>query len=82
MLIKNRFVRLLLAFLVIYIAWSAYVNIANLRRCVDNEALVPCLFYLPPLGFLALGLVVAKVIESGIVLTLIRKFFRRRKASK
>jgi len=71
--------RLFIAFLIIYIAWSAYVDMTNLRSYVDKEALVPCLFYLPPLGFLALGLVAAKIIQSTIVLGLIKKIFRRRK---
>jgi hypothetical protein len=78
-MLKNRPVRILLALLLIYVAWSAYVNIADLHRCVDNDALIPCLFYLPPLGFLALGLIAAKIIESTAVLGLIKKFFRKKK---
>ena len=78
-MLKNKIVKTLLVLLVIYIAWSAYVDLTNLYRHIDNEALVPCLFYLPPLGFLVLGLVVAKVIQSTIVLGLVKKIFRRKK---
>ena len=78
-MLKNKFVRILFAFLVIYIAWSLYINVTNLNRRIDNEALVPCLFYLPPLGFLVLGLVIIKIIESAVVVRLIKKIFRHPK---
>ena len=78
MLIKNKFVRIILAFLIIYVVWSACIDIFSLNKYVDNEALVPCLFYLPPLGFLALGIVAFKIIESTFVLTFMKKIFRKK----
>ncbi|MFA5146930.1 MAG: hypothetical protein WC515_06140 [Candidatus Omnitrophota bacterium] len=76
---KNRFVRIVIALLVIYVAWSVYINLINLCSRVDDDALVPCLIYLPPLGFFALGLIALKVLESAIVIRLIRKIFRKNK---
>ena len=78
-MLRNKFVRILFAFLVIYIAWSLYINVTNLGSRIDNETLVPCLFYLPPLGFLVLGLVAIKIIESAVVIRLIKKIFHRKK---
>jgi hypothetical protein len=80
-MLKNKFVRILFAFLIIYIAWSAYINATNLGSRIDSEALVPCLFYLPPLGFLVLGLVIIKIIESVVVVRLIKKIAHRKKKS-
>ena len=50
---RNKFVRMLLALVLIYIAWSMFICATNLHKQIDNEALIPCLFYLPPLGMLA-----------------------------
>ena len=77
-MIKNKIARIFIAFLIIYIAWSAYIDLTNLREHVDNEALIPCLIYLPPLGFLALGLLVLKVMQSTMFFRLIKKIFRRK----
>lgn len=81
LLMKNKFTRFLLALLLIYVLWSVLVNAMNLQKDIDDEALLPCLFFLPPLGIMGLGLVIAKVIESGIVILVIKKIaeIRRRK---
>lgn len=75
---KNKFVRVLIILVAIYIAWSIIVNLFNLDKNVDDEALVPCLMFLPPLGFLGLGLVAIKVIESAIVVRFLKKVFSKK----
>lgn len=84
LLMKNKFTRILLALLVIYIAWSMLLNIMNLDKNIDEESLVPCLFFLPPVGFLIAGIILAKFLESAIVVTVIKKIasWRKRKKSK
>lgn len=79
LLMKNKFTRFLLALLLIYVLWSLLVNAMNLHKDIDDEALLPCLFFLPPLGIMGLGLVIAKVIESGIVVLVIKKIAERRR---
>jgi len=71
--------RLLLAFLIVYIVWSIIVNLSNLDHGVDDEAIVPCLFFLPPAGILVIGIVLVKVLESAIFLRLIKRLFRKKK---
>ena len=79
---KSKIGRIFLVLLVIYVVWSAYINITKLYSKVDSDALIPCLFYLPPLGFLAAGLVLFKVLEWTIGLALVRKLFHRHKIYK
>jgi len=81
MLIKNRFVKLLLVLLMIYAIWSLYIDIKTMCEDVDNEAIIPCLMYLPPLGFLALGILGLKLLESAVVIRLGKRIFRRKNIS-
>ena len=80
-MLRNKFVRILLILLIIHIAWSICINLMNLGAHIDNEALVPCLFYLPPLGFMVLGLLAVKIIESVIAFGFMKKIFRRKKSN-
>lgn len=79
MMLKSKFIKMFIALLIIYVIWSLYIDVINLCERVDNEALVPCLMYLPPLGFLGLGFLVFKIIQSTFTLRLIKKIFRRNK---
>lgn len=77
MLIRNKFVRILVILLMIQAVWSIFVNIIGLHKSIDDEALIPCLLFLPPLSFLAIGIIFAKILESAVVVTLIRRVSRR-----
>ncbi len=52
-------------------------NILGLHKNLDNEALVPCLFFLPPIGFLVLGILIAKIMQYFIVIFFVKKRFRK-----
>ena len=64
-------------FLLIYIAWSMCVDILNLGDTLDDEAVVPCLFFLPPIGFFIAFLTIGKIVETKIALSLIA-YIRRK----
>lgn len=68
----RKFFRFLLALFIIYVAWSGYIHLCGLDHKLDNEALVPCLFYLPPLGILGIGIVLAKVFESVVFIRFVK----------
>lgn len=78
MLIKNKIVKILVILILIHIVWSVYLNITVPYKDIDNEALIPCLFYLPPLGFFVIGLIIIKILEVVFAAGLIRKLFRKR----
>jgi|GEM_PF-435596 len=82
LLLKNKFTRLLLALLIIYIAWSVLINLVNLDKNINEEALVPCLFLLPPVGFLLIGVILAKFLESAIVVGVVRRIAHRKNRDK
>lgn len=69
--------RFFLALLAIYFFWSVFVNVTNLDHRLDDEALVACLFYLPPLGILGIGIVLVKIVESAIFMRLVRMIRNR-----
>jgi len=61
--------------------WSVYIDISGLDHSIDNEALVPCLFYLPPLGILVIGVILFKAAESVVFtrfVKMIRNSFRKK----
>lgn len=77
----RRVLHVLLSFLIIYFVWSIVVNLLDLGRKVNNDALIPCLLALPPLGFIAIGIVVFKIVESAVFVRIarrIREKFRRK----
>ena len=82
LLMKNKFTRFLLALFLVYILWSILVNVLNIHKNIDDEAILPCLFLLPPLGIMGLGIVVAKIVESGIVVLVVKKIIARRRRKK
>lgn len=54
-------------FAIIYVAWATYINIKNPHTGIESDAIVPCLFYLPPIGLYALYFTVIRyVIFRGI----------------
>ena len=74
----RRFFHLFLTLMVIYIFWSFCIDIFKLDRNIDDETIVPCLFFLPPLGFLAIGIALVRIIGSSVVLNFIKKRFRKK----
>jgi hypothetical protein len=77
----RRILRFVLVFLIIYTIWSACVDICGLDHNIDNESIIPCLFCLPPLGILGIGIVLLKIIESVVFVRFvkrIRKWFRKK----
>ncbi len=70
--------RMLIALALIYVAWSIFVDITDLHKNIDKEALVPCLFYLPPLGIFILGIIIVKLLESAIVIGAIKRFKKKK----
>ncbi len=76
---KNKYFKIFLVFLVIYIIWSIYVDLACLYENIDDDFLIPCLFYLPPIGFLALGFIIFRLIGSSIIMRLMQWRLDRKK---
>jgi len=64
--------RFIWAFLAVYILWSVIVDVTNLDRKIDDEALIPCLMYLPPLGFMGVGVALFKMAESMVFIRFMR----------
>ena len=76
--VRNKFMRMLIALALIYVAWSIFVDITALHKNIDEEALVPCLFYLPPLGIFILGIIIVKLLEWAVVVGVIRRFKKKK----
>lgn len=74
-IISKKILKELSIFLAIYGVWNFYISIKNPHANLNNEALVPCLFYLPPLG---LFLLYFTVIRYGV--SAIRLWLKKRRA--
>ncbi len=53
-------VRELLIFAGIYAAWAVYMNMRNPHLDFGSDAVVPCLFFLPPIGLFILYFIIIK----------------------
>ena len=60
----RKIARIFIILVIIYIAWSIFINLTNLHTRISDDALIPCLFYLPPIGFLAIGFIIAKIVQA------------------
>jgi len=68
----RRFIRFLMVFLALYVVWSICIDVCGLDHKVGDESLVPCLFFLPPAGFLILLIILFKLAESVVFLRFVK----------
>ncbi|MDD4980811.1 MAG: hypothetical protein PHC54_06070 [Candidatus Omnitrophica bacterium] len=69
----EKVLREIIIFAGIYAAWVVYINIKNPPAELNNDALVPCLFSLPPIGLYSLYFIVIRYIIFRTILSWIRK---------
>lgn len=69
----KKVLREILIFGGVYTAWSIYIDVQNLHANLDNEALVPCLFFLPPIGLYIIYFITIKYGFFGIILYWVRR---------
>jgi len=61
-LLPKRASRIIISILIVYVVWSALVRMTGAHRAVSDDALIPCLFLLPPIGILAVAYLVPKAV--------------------
>lgn len=81
--LPKKVLREIIIFAGIYAAWVIYINIKKSPHSeLNSDALVPCLFYLPPIGLYALSFVVIRYVIFRTIWSWIRKRRLKRASEK